>query len=119
MFYPVLPDLIDVEGAEPVVDTEEHLLAVLTVPVEQNLLPDSSVETPEYPVPGVGTQPVGRVREVQFILLWLGEVARSVAVARHQVILTAAFLIISFRDLEGININFLGVREENNRTIVQ
>ena len=115
--YPVLSDVIDVKGAEPVVDTEEHLLAVLTVPVEQNLVPDSSVETPEYPVPGV--QPVGRVREVQFILLWLGEVARSVAVARHQVILTAAFLIISFRDLEGININFLGVREENNRTIVQ
>ena len=88
MFHSVSTDLIDVECAEPIVNTEEHLFTVLTVPVEQNLVPDSSVETPEYPVPGV--QPVGRVREVQFILLGLWEVAGSIAVGRHQVILTAA-----------------------------
>ena len=98
MFYPVLSDLIDVEGAEPVVDTEEHLLAVLTVPVEQDLVPDCPVQTPEDLVPGV--QPVRRVRKVQFIVLGMREVARSVAVARHQE--TAAYLIMinNIGDLE-------------------
>ena len=84
MFYPVFSDLIDMEGAETVVDTEVHLFTVLSGPVEQDLVPDCSVETPEYPVPVV--QPVGRIRKVQFILLGLGEVSWSVAVGRHQVI---------------------------------
>ena len=91
IFYPGLSDLIDMEGAEPVVDTEEHLLAVLSVSVEQDLVPDCSVETPEDPVPGL--QPVGRVRKVQLILLGLREVDRFVTVARH--LETASYLIIN------------------------
>ena len=94
MLDSVFSDLIDVEGTKSVVNTEEHLLTVLSVPVEQNLVPYSSVEAPEDLVPGI--QPVGRVREVQLILLGLGEAARSVAVARHQVMLAASYLIISF-----------------------
>ena len=88
MFNPVLSNVINMEGAETIVDTEEHLLTVLSVPVEQDLVPDCPVETPEDPVPGV--QPVGRVRKVQLILLGLREIRRLVTVARHQV--TASYL---------------------------
>ena len=93
MLYSVSSDLIDMKGTEPVVDTEVDLLTVLAVPVEQNLVPDRSVETPEYLVPGV--QPVGRVGEVQVILLGLGKVARSVAVAgaRHHLLVAASYMI--------------------------
>ena len=107
ILHSVSSDLIDMEGTEPVVDTEEYLFTVPAVPVEQNLVPDRSVETPEYLVPVV--QPVGRVGEVQLMLLGLGKVARSVAVAgaRHNLLVAASYMIISFyRDLEGININF-------------
>ena len=82
ILYPVLSDFIDMEGAEPVVDTEEHLLTVLSVSVEQDLVPNCPVETPEDPVPGL--QPVRRVRKVQLILLGLREIARFVTVTRHQ-----------------------------------
>ena len=91
MFNPVLSNVINMEGAETIVDTEEHLLTVLSVPVEQDLVPDCPVETPEDPVPGA--QVVGRVRKVQFIFLGRGKVARFVAVARHQE--TSSYFLIN------------------------
>ena len=80
-FHPIFSNIsvvtIDMEVTVPVVDTEEYLLIVLAIPIEINLLPDASAETPEYPVPGA--QPIGRVGKVQIMFLRRGVIFWSVA----------------------------------------
>ena len=76
------PDFIWVKITESVLDAEEDNLAVLSPPVENDLLPDSVVETPEHPTPRI-SQPARRVGEVQISVCGTGEVPGPVARPGH------------------------------------
>ena len=88
------PDFIWVKITESVLDAEEDNLAVLTLPVENDLLPDSVVETPEHSTPRI-LQPFGRVGKVQVEVCGTREVFGPVARLRHLASLPARLVLRS------------------------